>query len=671
MKTYLMRTLSLFVMGCACSLHALAVPTSQDTTMVSPRQVEGVTVVAPRVRRAISASKPIQVMDKEELRTLGLTDMAAAVKRFACANVRDYGGIGGVKTVSIRGFGTQHTAVSYDGVTISNTQAGQIDLGRYSLDNVSSLSLAVGDNSDLMQTARHLASAGVLYIETEKPQFDAHVRPYALRIKARGGSFGLVNPSLRYWQRLADSTTLSVQADYMTADGDYPFTLVNGNESTRERRLNSDIYTWRAEANLYHTSRIGDLNVKAYWYYAGRGLPGSVVLYNPVARERLWDEDFFLQASYRKRLGERWRLSAHLKYTHSWNRYTDVDVKYPDGQLVEVNRQNEYYASATIGWHPLPHLAFSLAEDLVYGDLRSNARQPVQPKRYTSLTAFTVRFDPPRWNITGNVVGTYVTEDVEHGEKPQDHKRLSPTLSASYRLLPDEALYLRAMVKHTFRVPTFNDLYYQRSGTVTLKPEKAKEYNLGITWQGQPFPFTRYLSFTVDGFYNDVKDKIVAFPTLYVWKMANFGKVRMLGLNASVSAEVTVREKISLLLTASYSLLRAEDVTDKSASSYKQQIPYTPRHTGNGSLVLKTPWIDLGYSVLASGERYCLQQQTPAYRLAPYWEHTLSLSRIIRWGKAQINIQATLRNLTDEQYEVVKYYPMPGRSWEVSASLAL
>ena len=260
---------------------------------------------------------------------------------------------------------------------------------------------------------------------------------------------------------------------------------------------------------------------------------------------------------------------------------------------------------------------------------------------------------------------------MEQGEKPQDRKRLSPTLSLSYRLLPNEALYIRAMLKHTFRVPTFNDLYYHQTGTVGLKPEVAKEYNVGLAWQGQPFPIMRYLSLSVDGFYNDVKDKIVAFPTLYVWKMANFGRVRMFGLNVNLAAELAMGNQMSLLLTGAYSLLRAEDITDKSASYYKQQIPYTPQHTGNGSLTLKTPWANLGYSLLASGERYCLQQQTSAYRLAPYWEHTLSLSRSFRWKNGKLDLQATLRNLTDEQYEVVKYYPMPGRAWEVSATLTI
>lgn len=38
------------------------------------------------------------------------------------------------------------------------------------------------------------------------------------------------------------------------------------------------------------------------------------------------------------------------------------------------------------------------------------------------------------------------------------------------------------------------------------------------------FFFLNYLSVTVDGYYNDVTDKIVAFPTTYAWKMANYGK---------------------------------------------------------------------------------------------------------------------------------------------------
>ena len=376
-----------------------------------------------------------------------------------------------------------------------------------------------------------------------------------------------------------------------------------------------------------------------------------------------------MQGSLRKRLGESWRLNAHLKYVHTWNKYIDVNVKYQDGQLTEINRQNEYYASATIGWQPTKTVAVSLAQDLVYGDLRSNTKDPAQPHRLTSLSALTARYARQRLEATAGVVATFVTEDVENGDKPEDRKRLTPTLSVAYRLLGKEALYLRAMMKHTFRIPSFNDLYYYQTGTVTLRPEKAREYDVGLTWQGQPSPFVRFMSIAVDGYYNSVTDKIVAFPTLYVWKMANFGKVRMYGLNATAASEFSLAREIGLSLMLAYSLQNSIDVTDKTKSYYKSQIPYTPKHTGNGSLVVRTPWLNVGYNVTYCGERYCLQEQIASNRLDPYWEHGATLSREFVTRRYKVNLQATMANLTNEQYEIVKYYPMPGRSWKVTATL--
>lgn len=601
---------------------------------------------------------------------LGVNSLADAVRMFAGTNVKDYGGIGGMKTVSIRNLGAHHTAVSYDGITISNTQAGQIDIGRYSLDNVQTITLAIGDNDDLMLTARHFASAGVLSINTEKPHFDYN-RDYSLRFRVKGGSFGLVNPSLRYWQKLDEGLSLSVNGDYMRADGAYPFTLVNGALKTREKRHNSDIYTWRGEANLYFSNiKDGELNVKAYGFYSQRGLPGSVVLYVDNAKERLWDKDFFTQAAFKKKLNERWVLNANFKYTHTWNKYVDIDVKYPGGKDIDINRQNEVYASATIGWTPLHSLSMSFAQDLIYGNLRSNSENPAQPKRYTSLSALNLRYKTGRFEVYGGVVGTFVTEKVKNGDNPADRKRLSPTLSVSYRPFNSEALYIRAMMKNTFRVPTFNDLYYYQIGTVTLRPEKANEYNLGLTWQGAPLRFTKYVSLTIDGYYNNVKDKIVAYPTLYVWKMANFGKVKMYGVNVTLGTELDIAKDLSVTINSSYSLQNSIDVTDKTKLYYKTQIPYTPKNTGSGSALVHTPWVNVGYTLTACGERYAIQQNTPEYRLAPYYEHTATVSREFAFKTCKLNIQASVVNLTNEQYDIIRYYPMPGRSYNLTGTFS-
>ena len=655
--------------GDAVSLDDSRVNDSDSTV----HQLNQVDVAGHRTERNVLTSKPIQQMQKAELEELGIQNLADAVKKFAGTNVRDYGGIGGMKTVSVRNLGAHHTAVSYDGVTVSNTQAGQIDVGRFSLDNMESLSLAIGADESLMQSARHYASAGVLSILTERPHFDEG-RNSAFRFRLKGGSFGLVTPSLRYWQRVGEQTSLALNGSYMRADGVYPFVLVNGRERTNEKRYNSDIYTWQGEANLYHTfADKSQLDMKAYWFYSERGLPGSVTLYNPVSRERLWDEDFFAQAVYRKAFDEKWNLHARLKYTHTWNRYEDTNVKYDGGKQIDVNRQNEYYASATLGWSPVEAFRIALAEDAFYNDLRNNINIGSNPdypfpKRITSLTALSAQWQWERLHVEGNVVGTYAHETVENGENPADKHRLSPCVSVTYRLLPNESLHLRAMWKNTFRMPSFNDLYYLRIGNSGLRPEKATEYNLGLTWSGRPFQAVKYISATVDAYYNDVTDKIVAFPSTYVWKMANFGKVKIKGIDVTLATEVPIYHKVSAILTGAYTFQESLDKLEASAS-YNRQLPYTPKHSGNASLLIRNPWVNLGYSVLFQGERWSSSQQTAQYKLKAYSEHTLTLSREFRFKSCQLNLSGSIHNLFDKQYEIVKYYPMPGRSFSLIGTI--
>ena len=650
-----------------------------DSISSRTHAIDEVTVTAHRLQRDVTGGKPIQLMTHRELELLGLTNLADAVKKFAGASVKDYGGIGGMKTVSVRNLGAHHTAVSYDGVTISNTQAGQIDIGRYQTDNIQELSLAMGEEDDQMQSARHYVSAGVLSITTERPYYGGERRGLTPHIKAslRGGSWGLVSPSLRLTQSFSERTAVSLGGTYMRADGVYPFTLKNGRMRTREKRYNSDIESWQGEANLYNTlADNSQLDVKAYWYRSERGLPGAVILYNDKSDERLWDEDFFTQAVWRKRFNQQWSLHARVKYAHSWNRYEDTDVKYQDGKLTDVARQNEYYASATVGWTPIDNLTFALAEDIAFNDLRSNIsisdnlNNPPYPKRTTSLTALSARYVWNRLTLNASLVGTYATEKVKAGKQPDDRRRLSPSASLSYRVLANEALYVRLMYKSTFRMPTFNDLYYIRMGNTGLRPENANEYNVGITWSGQPARWMKYLSVTLDGYFNDVTDKIVAFPSTYVWKMANFGKVYIHGIDATMATEIPFGRKVSLLLTGAYTWQKAED-HEKRSVSYGRQLPYTPKHNGNASLLLYTPWVNVGYSLLAQGERWSSALTTQEYHLKAYAEQSVTLSHEFRLRSCRLKLQGTVHNLTDEQYEIIKYYPMPGRSWSVGATIEL
>lgn len=122
--------------------------------------------------REVRSTAPLQLFSKEALKNLHALQVSDAVKHFAGVTVKDYGGIGGLKTVSIRSLGAQHTVVGYDGIAITDCQTGQIDIGRFSLDNVDQLSLSNGQSDNIFQPARFFASAGILDIQTLTPRFE-------------------------------------------------------------------------------------------------------------------------------------------------------------------------------------------------------------------------------------------------------------------------------------------------------------------------------------------------------------------------------------------------------------------------------------------------------------------------------------------------------------------
>ena len=630
--------------------------------------LDGVTVTARRMPAKITSTTSVQVFGKEDLKNLGLQNMGDAVKRFAGTNVRDYGGIGGLKTVSVRNLGAAHTAVSYDGVAISNTQAGQIDIGRFSLDNVSTLSLAIEHDDNLLQSARLFASAGVLNIETEKPHFENGKRHHT-QVQMRGGSFGYLTPAIRHWQALGERTKLSVEGNYLHAEGEYPFTLKNGTLVTEQKRINSDVESYQGEVNLFHTFKDeSELSAKAYYYNSKRGLPGAVILYNSESDERLWDENFFAQAKYKKAFSPQWTLQAQGKYNYSWNKYEDTGVEYTGGKQTDTNRQTEYYLSASALYKPTSAWSFSLSQDGFINRLHTNGANSPEPIRYTSLTALNARYQSERLKVSGSVVGTFITEEVKAGNTPEDRKRLSPTLSLSWQPWEGEQLFVRALYKNTFRVPTFSDLYYLRVGNTSLKPEKATEYTVGLTWSGTPFSFTDFVSLTVDGYYNEVNDKIIAFPSTYVWKMQNYGKVHITGIDATLATAIPLGKSVNLNLSGNYSWQKALDVTNPEAKNYKHQLPYTPEHNGNVSATLEMPWVNVGYTVTMVSKRYFLAQNIEANRIDGYSEHTATLWREFKLGKCGLRLQAEIINLTDAQYDVIKYYPMPGRSWRLTGT---
>lgn len=636
---------------------------AQDIDTLQHEMLRDVEVVADRVPSEVASSAPLQVVESEEFMRLGHVSLSDAVKRMSGVDVQDYGGVGGLKTVSVRGMGAKHTAVSYDGVVVGDAQSGIVDIGRYSLDNISYISLLAGQGSKIFMTAREYSSAGLLSLVTRRPQ------KTSLGFTARTGSFGYASAFLRGNYCFSRGWAISLNGSFVRSDGMYPFTLKNSSVSSREKRKDGDFELWQFEGNAFGSLYGGNLALKVYFFDSERGLPGAVNLYNKENSERLWNKNFFVQAKYERKLLEKLYFKGIGKFDYNSSRYVEVNKNYASGCQVDKNWQKECYSSLGVLYKASSNFSLSFTNDVAYTSLDNNFVASKSPRRLSLQSVLAAAFSVGRVDVTASLLGTYMADKISNGVEPSPYKRLSPALGFSCRPFASLPLRLRFSVKDSYRIPTFADLYYLRLGNVGLRPERATQFNFGVTYSAASVGVLDYLSISVDGYYNNVRDKIVALPTMYIWRMTNFGEACMAGADISAMAHFSLSRNVMLLSDVSYSYNYAVDITDPAARNYRDQLPYTPRHSGSFSLALETPVVNVAYILSAVGERYMLPQNNERNRMHGYVEHSFSLNKEIRLSGARARLQCELLNVGDRQYEVIRYYPMPGFSWRFSVSL--
>ena len=668
---------------CLTALMALSVSVWAQDTNSRARTLRGVSISASRPSE-VTAQAPVQVLSVERLDQTGATTLSDAVKQIGGVTLKDYGGVGGIKTVSARGLGSHFSTLTIDGVAVNDCQNGQTDLGRYLLGNADYVSFANGQHSDLLQTARGFAAGNVLNMETHKPQFRLQqrddstqaTRHYNGMLSMEAGSFGLLSPTLSWEQRLGRQLSLSLWANYLQSEGDYPFTIYygpnSGDSSSRERRQNSQVRMGTVDANLFwDISPSQELTTKIYYTQSFHALPGPVIFYSEKGSESTTNQVFFAQSRYRNNITERLRLQVVGKYSRTADTYDDTAVHSPSGYVHNDYLQQEGYFSASVLYEPWEHLYLSATTDEALATLASNLQTNNEVRRCSSQNVLAVSYRRQQYDLTAHLLGTFADEETNSGLN-YDYRKLSPYAGGTLLLWPAAGkksrtfVRLRYFFKETYRLPDFNEMYYFTM-TRQLRPEKALQHNMGLTLSHTGDESVSAL-LTVDGYFNRVTDKIVAIPmqSLFLWSMVNLGKVNIYGLDVCTDLQATpdILHITSMNLHINYSFQRALDVTDPNSKTYRQQIAYTPLHSGGATLTIEHPWFQLGYSLVWVGDRYRLGQNTANNWVKGYVDQGITIGRDIKLGRDSIlQLQAQVQNLFDVQYEVIKNYPMMGRNF--------
>ena len=664
--------LSLFTTVPAISQSRVRHQTSLSDTLLKLKEV---TIYSNRMQKKMS---PVQILSGKELEKLNVYSVADALRYFSGVQIKDYGGIGGLKTVNIRSMGSHHVGVFYDGIELGNAQNGVVDLGRFSLDNMEVISLYNGQKSAIFQPAKDYSSASAIYMQTRKPLFKGE-KKNNLNIGVKGGSFSTINPSLLWEHRFNERISSSISTEYMYTSGRYKFTYAkkDGYDTTAVRQ-NGDVRMLRLENAFFGKIPKGEWKAKAYLYNSERGYPGAAVREEPGKfrhQDRQWDTNLFVQGSFQNYFKPWYSLLANGKYAYDYLHYLsdprlDVTTMYVDNYY----RQQEIYASAAHLFTIYPWWSMSLSNDFQWNTLRADLIDFVYPTRNTILTSAATSFDFNRLMLQASLLYTHVDDNTRtKGANAGTKNKYTPSVIATWQPLTKLPLNVRAFYKKVFRMPTLNDLYYTFIGNKDLKPEYTTQYDVGITfshtWNNH---WLKSLDLQIDGYYSEVDDKIIAMPTSnqFRWTMINLGHVEIRGLDAAIRGEWGFG-KVELSTLFNYTYQKAQDFTDPTSEWYGGQIPYIPWH--GGSIILNgsyQTW-SCNYSFIYTGERYEAVANIPENYAKPWYTHDFSLSKTFQWGKTGIRVTAEINNIFNQQYEVVQCYPMPGTSFKIKLNVML
>ena len=572
----------------------------------TPDTLQAVTIVADK---GVVVSRA----DTVALRADGTA--ADALLRFPGLGISDYGGLAGLKGANLRGLGTAHTEIYLDGVRVSNFQSGQNDLGMLPVEVLGNVVVDYAQNS--------------LSFRTAKPVFGRS--PFGGSIGLKAGSFGTWMPSVRFDVKASERVSISAYASGILTKGDFPY----GDAGTR--RTGNDLKQLRAGYDVFGTLEGGQWQFKTYINASDRGTPGST---SWPSDDRQSDKNFVVQGSLSKAFSELYTLNLSAKgafdnifYKSAWG---DSNYDFSDFQL-----NSSHTFRLTDFW------AVSLAADIEHGALKATVYDACRTAAIAALGS-ALRLGRFSADLAVEYRGTF-------DKGAEALHSVSPSLDLRYRLF--KGFDITAFGRRAFRAPTFNELYYLGYGNPNLKPEDAWLTDLGLDWHPTFGNWT--LGTKVDGFYNFLKEKIISAPSAdnpNIWLPYNVGRVEAWGVDAVTSVRYD-NGNVAGGFSARYAYQSAVDKTPD-AYTYGQQIPYVARHT----VVLAADFAVAGWRLDAlwnwRGGRFDASGEMPNWNSLD-----LSLRKTVKLCEdSALTLFVTGKDLLDCRYELVRDYPMPGRS---------
>jgi vitamin B12 transporter len=581
----------------------------------------------------------ITVITAEELKKTGKNTVVEALSTVPGLDIVQLGGTGKAASVFMRGTNSEHALVMVDGIEVNDpvSPGRSFDFAHLTVDSIKQIEIVRGPQSTLYGSD---AIGGVIHIITKKgmgkPKF---------YLTTEGGSY-------KTFRESAGVSGGSEKVNYTVGISRQD---TNGYSASGEQYGNTEKDGY---GNTSANARLGltpnenlEINLTARYIDAKSDLDNFEGEFGDDPNYTSDSKQLLLGAQGNLSLFQgKWEQKFGFYYNHIKRDYqNEVDEFNPSdssqglykGTIFKADWQHNLYLGQTN----------TLTMGIEYEKETAESTYSWQSAWGPGKSDFPEK--------SSNTIGLYAQDNLKLGERffvnigfrYDNHNQFGDAFT--YRIAPVFRLSNSTLIKATygtgFKAPSLYQLYAPATdwgpiGNESLSPEKSKGWDLGI----EQDLFNRNLVLMVTYFHNSIEDLI-----LYDWMFgnANVSEAETSGLEF----QALIQPFRNFSLQGNYTYTKTED------KDTGEQLLRRPKHKAGFNMnynFLEKANLNLG--IIYVGKRadifpYPTRIETDAYTLVNV-SLSYQVSRIV-------SIFCRIDNIFDEEYEVVKGYGTPGRSF--------
>jgi len=637
--------------------------TDKQEILLAPATIakNGITITSLHTDKNSSSFKEeITLRQSDKLNYVSAGDL---LKNQSSLFIKDYGGVGGSKTVSSRGMSSENTVVLFNEARVNDLRTGVFNFNDVDVNSIDKIIYLKSFDYETPFTS----SGGVIkmysgsYDTAAKANFRMKLNTDMLKSFAADYASG------------SDGISYKISAEREWSSNRYNYSF----EGEKHDRENAWLSKTFFSGNIVRYTNNYKINFYSNYSYLNSGIPGFVAT-NNLASSRAANKTI----SSLSTLNTEYYFSNSLSLASNINfNYQSLTIDDPDGAIFYSNDKKKSVLKD-----------FSLPLKLKYNDMlwSLNAGYEFATAKLGDITTMisasgivddisrtTHRFfagakrnfyDPLPFlsniQLTALLANESLTERL-----PEKSVTNSFSYKAGLTLFPSfwHGFILKANYGDDYRPPTFNERYYSMLYShYNLKSEKYKWYDAGFDMFFDLFGQTQFSAswFNIKG-----NNKIIWIPTRVAIQIPrNVASFQSQGVELQLS-KTLLDSMFEFFGTYNYTDARNKTRTSVEDYSYNKFILYTPLHRLNLNLIFNYSNFNFSVSASYTGKRFYSTDNQ--YVLDPYFITDISAGVYFTVAGRRNTISITAYNITNQEYFVIQSYPMPLRTFLLTYNLEI